>query len=234
MANLYETRENSLTPMELPTIAGKLDGIADDVKAVRNHVERATVGLAATSERMRTGGVRSSSVASLPRYHNSYYNLFVLDDNAYEQGEFYIAAQYALTKEADVDPHITKHFSDLFDNPDTFAEIKTLPSLFMSKNTSHKRTEKSKSAHYGVVDNIVNEDTRIKVFWTKLKAIQQQTLNEAAKELGISATTARNELDSPRWSIKQFDLIPALEGVGIPVEYSVEESNVVLNEGVLV
>jgi hypothetical protein len=64
------------------------------------------------------------------------------------------------------------------------------------------------------------EGSGAKIFWRRIQAFRQQTLNERAEEPGIHTSTAQGELDSSRWVYKAFGLIPLLEEAGVSVEYS--------------
>jgi serine/threonine protein kinase len=224
LVDLKDLQSNSYTAAELPTIADKLDRIEYGIAGNRT----------ICSDRTLTGSTSYTNAGVRPYYHNQHYNLFVLDDDDYKQGSFRIDKSRALTKEVDVKPEIIRHFGDVCDNAETAAEVKTLPSLFMQKNARHKQAEKGAEACYGVVDEVCDDGGSIKVFWKRIQAFRQQTLNECAEELGILTSTALNELDSSRWSIKEVDLIPRLEKVGISVEYWPTEEKREFTEGVLV
>jgi hypothetical protein len=157
----------------------------------------------------------------------SSYNLFVIDDEAYNDSYFLIPKECALTTSVGVDYEISAQYASL--SSVAIEKIKTFPSVFASKNRINSRTEPDHPAYYGFVTKIVIQEIDIKIFFQKFYSMPQLRLIEIAPALKIKCASLRNEFDQIHWAIKEVDLASELRmaGINIPVESvaSIADSN---------
>jgi len=70
-------------------------------------------------------------------------------------------------------------------------------------------------AYLGLVHDVKIQDNGIKIYARILTSIQQQKLNELARDLAIQGASKCNELNRTHWTIKRVNLIEVLKGAGI-------------------
>lgn len=147
-----------------------------------------------------------------------YYNLFVIGDETFRDfSAFLIGKDCSLTTSEGITPEISAKFAAL--TAKSIEEIKTFPSLFVSKNRNFGSTDEDHMAHFGMVTEIDVQVCGIKIHYQPLCSFPQQTLNDMAPRLGLHFASMANELDRVHWAIKRVDLVGELDGIGIPVPF---------------
>lgn len=143
------------------------------------------------------------------------YNLFVVDNEDFNDPFFYIGKDCALTISEGISYDISARYAAL--TPESIMEIKTFPSIFATKNRYYVRTDIDHLAYYGLVTNIAVKESNIKVYYQKFCSFPQQRLNEIASKLDIQCASMINELGRTHWTIKRINLIEELRVSGINI-----------------
>lgn len=141
------------------------------------------------------------------------YNLFVLENEDYNNGSFCISKGCALryTEQDDYDAYHLLKMDDI-------ERIKHMPCIFAKRNTYYGRTDAYQPLVFGRIIDVINQGDIIKFVFQGFQANPQQQLNENAAEIKIARASLRNEFDEEHWSIKRADLISTIERLGIVIK----------------
>ena len=145
--------------------------------------------------------------------HNELYNLFVVGDETFESGRFTVPNGRVLN----ANPEIEKWYASF--SADALAEIKRMPSLFMSENKKFGgKTEPDHMAYFGVVTDVRKQRKQTIIVFKTIMEIPQQAINDLAVYLGIDNEGTLTELNVTRWSIKRADLVNELRLAGYKIK----------------
>lgn len=141
------------------------------------------------------------------------YNLFVLENEDYNNGSFCISKGCALryTEQADYEAYHLLKMNDI-------ERIKRMPCIFAKRNSYYGRSDIYQPLVFGRIIDVINQGEMIKFVFQGFQASPQQKLNENAAELKIARASLRNEFDEEHWSIKRADLISTIEHLGIIIK----------------
>ena len=135
-----------------------------------------------------------------------YYNLFVIEDETYQDGSFSISRSDALTRYT----HDAEHFRPM--TADIISEIESMPCLFTIRNDNFSRCSDNWVCVAGKLSKITVHGSVIKFkFGYYAPAIPQNLLNQNAELFGLATSSLRNELDDEHWAIKKIDLLTRLK-----------------------
>jgi ABC-type xylose transport system substrate-binding protein len=158
-------------------------------------------------------------IAALQAYmtnkSNEYYSLFVTNYDGWENGQFFVMPERALTDESYILPEIKKRLASL--DSAAKAEIKTFPSLFMAENVilSGREIDPNQVAYYGFVTEIAVQRMGVKIAFQKLSQLSQQGVNRIWRELDIQCPNGYGELTHSHWSVKNVNLLDELKRAGL-------------------
>ena len=141
------------------------------------------------------------------------YNLFLLENEKYEDCAFSIPRDYSLCRYMDRED--IERFKLLSANSKN--DIFNMPCIFAYRNSQFKFAEDNHHAILGRINDIYIQRENIKIRFTGFQNIPQQLINENLELFGLASASLRNELDEEHWSIKKIDLIEAVERLGIKV-----------------
>lgn len=140
------------------------------------------------------------------RLRRDYYNLFVIEDETYQDSSFSISRRDALTRYT----QDAEHFRSL--TADIIAEIESMPCLFTLRNDDFSRCNDNWVCVAGKLSKITVHGSVIKFkFRYYAPAIPQNLLNQNAELFGLATSSLRNELDDEHWAIKKIDLLSILK-----------------------
>ena len=140
-----------------------------------------------------------------------YFNFFVIGGEKYNYSSFIVPINRVLEK-GYMSDEIRARYKSL--TQDIIEIIKTFPALFCSENHHYGKTDPDHMAYYGYVKDIKMQDNGVKIYFTKLNEIPQQTLIDFRAYFGISGNKNLNELDHTHWVIKRVNLVEELERIG--------------------
>lgn len=146
--------------------------------------------------------------------NTDFYNLIVVEE-ASNNSPAIIAKDRALTLSEGVAKEISTQFAGL--TQDAVTLIKTFPSLLVGKNKQCGCTANDHLAYFGVVTDVIVQESCIAVHFQAICSFYQQILNDTAERLGLLCAPMANELDRPHWAIKQVNLIEELRALGITI-----------------
>ena len=153
----------------------------------------------------------SASVISL---NNVLYNLFVVGGETFASGRFAVPNGRVLNG----NPELEEWYASL--SSDAIAEIKKMPSLFMSENKRYGGlTEPDHTAYFGIVIDVRKQRKQTTVVFKTLMELPQQAIIDLSVFLGIdNEGPGLTELNVTRWSIKRADLVSELRLAGYKVK----------------
>ena len=143
------------------------------------------------------------------------FNLFVLENENYQNGMFCMGKRVSLERYTD------KEFKDFFKplSPKAKDELKKMPCIFARKNISFKTAGNPHPAALGRLTDIDCQGEQIRFCFELFKPfIEQQFINDHIKEFGLRFVTVRNQLDEEHWSIRAGNLPQIIAGFGIQIE----------------
>lgn len=193
---------------------------ANDNGIAAGHIENLNVNVDGTNTSLQTLllTLQQSGLFSLPvpapandpveigRLRRDYYNLFVIEDETYQDGSFSISRSDALTRYT----HDAEHFRPM--TADIISEIESMPCLFTIRNDNFSRCSDNWVCVAGKLSKITVHGSVIKFkFGYYAPAIPQNLLNQNAKLFGLATSSLRNELDDEHWAIKKIDLLTRLK-----------------------
>jgi len=141
------------------------------------------------------------------------YNLFVLENEDYNNGSFCISKSCAL-RYTEPDDYEAYHLLRM----DNIEQIKHMPCIFAKRNSYYGHCDSFQPLVFGRIVDVINQGETIKFVFRGFQANPQQQLNENVTELKIARASLRNEFDEEHWSIKRADLINAIERLGIIIK----------------
>ena len=150
--------------------------------------------------------IPSNDPLEIARLRRDYYNLFVIEDETYQDGSFAISRSDALTR----------YTSDARDfrplTADIISEIENMPCLFALRNDNFSTCSDNFLCVAGKLNRVTVHGAVIK-FGFKYYAppIPQNLLNQNADLFGLATSSLRNELDDEHWAIKKIDLLSVLK-----------------------
>ena len=193
---------------------------ANDNGIAAGHIENLNVNVDETNTSLQTLllSLHQSGLFSLPvpapandpveigRLRRDYYNLFVIEDETYQDGSFSISRSDALTRYT----HDAEHFRPM--TADIISEIESMPCLFTIRNDNFSRCSDNWVCVAGKLSKITVHGSVIKFkFGYYAPAIPQNLLNQNAELFGLATSSLRNELDDEHWAIKKIDLLTRLK-----------------------
>ena len=193
---------------------------ANDNGIAAGHIENLNVNVDETNTSLQTLllSLHQSGLFSLPvpapandpveigRLRRDYYNLFVIEDETYQDGSFSISRSDALTRYT----HNADHFRPM--TADIIAEILSMPCLFTIRNDDFSRCSENWVCVTGKLSKSTVHGSVIKFkFGYYAPAIPQNLLNQNAELFGLATSSLRNELDDEHWAIKKIDLLSVLK-----------------------
>lgn len=193
---------------------------ANDNGIAAGHIENLNVNVDGTNTSLQTLllTLQQSGLFSLPvpapandpveigRLRRDYYNLFVIEDETYQDGSFSISRSDALTRYT----HDAEHFRPM--TADIISEIESMPCLFTIRNDDFSRCSENWVCVTGKLSKITVHGSVIKFkFGYYAPAIPQNLLNQNAELFGLATSSLRNELDDEHWAIKKIDLLSVLK-----------------------
>ena len=193
---------------------------ANDNGIAAGHIENLNVNVDGTNTSLQTLllSLHQSGLFSLPvpapandpveigRLRRDYYNLFVIEDETYQDGSFSISRSDALTRYT----HDAEHFRPM--TADIISEIESMPCLFTIRNDNFSRCSDNWVCVAGKLSKITVHGSVIKFkFGYYAPAIPQNLLNQNAELFGLATSSLRNELDDEHWAIKKIDLLTRLK-----------------------
>ena len=135
-----------------------------------------------------------------------YYNLFVIEDETYQDGSFSISRADALTRYT----HDAEDFRPM--TTDIISEIENMPCLFALRNDDFSSCSDNWLCVTGKLTKVTVHASVIKFkFRYYAPAIPQNLLNQNAEVFGLATSSLRTELDDEHWAIKKIDLLQVLK-----------------------
>jgi len=141
------------------------------------------------------------------------YNLFVLENEEYDDGTFSLSKDRALTKYTSADFREQYRFLD----EEAVRSLVNMPCIFAKRNCTYYRTVPEHPALLGRIKEICNQGSTIKIVFEGYHVVPQQLLNNHTADLGLARAALRNELDEEHWSIKEGNLQQIISSLGITV-----------------
>ena len=122
-----------------------------------------------SSERQKNAQNVSHAVewASL---NKQYYNLFVLENENFSAGSFSISKESSL--ERYTSSNVKEKFSSLSDQ--AISVIRTMPCIFVKRNTHYKETDESFPALIGRITEVHEQGDNIKILFVPFQPVSQQ------------------------------------------------------------
>lgn len=147
-----------------------------------------------------------------PKMDAGYYNLFVLDAEAWMQGGFRVQKADALK---DTDPNVIQDLTRLGERE--LSCIRSYPTIVAMKNAQYGMTAPGSILYYGFINSIQMCETSVIFGFTKLHDISQTIFVDNAVAFGIGKACAYNEFDHPHWAVKHINVVDALRKQGVQV-----------------
>ena len=147
-----------------------------------------------------------------PKMDTEYYNLFVLDTEAWVQGGFRVQKVDALT---DTEPDIVKNLTSLGERE--LSCIRSYPTIVAMRNAQYGTTAPGSILYYGFINSIQMCETSVIFGFTKLHDISQAIFVDNAVAFSIGKACAYNEFDHPHWAVKHINVVDALRNHGVQV-----------------
>lgn len=147
-----------------------------------------------------------------PQMDTGYYNLFVLDAEAWVQGGFRVQKVDALK---DTEPDIVKNLTSLGERE--LSCIRSYPTIVAMRNAQYGTTAPGSILYYGFINSIQMSEISVVFGFTKLHDIAQDIFVDNAAVFGIGKACAYNEFDHPHWAVKHINVIEALRNQGVQV-----------------
>lgn len=145
--------------------------------------------------------------------NKQYYNLFVLENENFSADSFSISNERSL--ERYTSSKVKEKFSSLSDQ--AISVIRTMPCIFVKRNTQYKETDESFPALIGRITEVHEQGDNIKILFVPFQTVPQQLLNQNVALLKMAQSSLRNELDEEHWAIKECNLIHIFSAMGITI-----------------
>ena len=147
-----------------------------------------------------------------PKMDTGYYNLFVIDSDAFFQGGFRVQKVDALK---DTEPDVVKNLTSLDERE--LSCIRSYPTIVAMRNAQYGTTAPGSILYYGFINSIQISETSVIFGFTKLHDISQDIFVDNAAVFGIGKACAYNEFDHPHWAVKHINVVEALRNQGVQV-----------------
>ena len=147
-----------------------------------------------------------------PKTDTGYYNLFVLDADAFVQGGFRVQRIDALQ---DTDLDVVKKLTSLGERE--LSCIRSYPTVVALRNAQYGTTAPGSVLYYGFINSVQMSETSVIFGFTKLHDISQDIFVDNAAVFGIGKACAYNEFDHPHWAVKHINVVEALRNQGVQV-----------------
>ena len=147
-----------------------------------------------------------------PKMDTGYYNLFVLDAEAWVQGGFRVQKVDALKE---TEPDIVKNLTSLGERE--LSCIRSYPTIVAMRNAQYGTTAPGSILYYGFINSIQISETSVSFGFAKLHDIPQAIFVDNAVGFGIGKACAYNEFDHPHWAVKHINVVDALRNQGVQV-----------------
>ena len=161
------------------------------------------------------GGSRHSHALEWASLNTKRFNLFVLENENYQNGMFCIGKRVSLERYTD------KEFKDFFKplSQEAKDELKKMPCIFARKNIDFKKADNPQPAALGRITDIDCQGEQIRFCFELFRPfIEQQFINDHINDFGLKFATVRNQLDEEHWSIRAGNLLKIISGFGIVIE----------------
>ena len=164
------------------------------------------------------GGSGIPTAGAMPNFgapskmDTGYYNLFVLDAEAWVQGGFRVQKVDALK---DTEPDVVKNLTSLDERE--LSCIRSYPTIVAMRNAQYGTTAPGSILYYGFINSIQISETSVIFGFTKLHDISQDIFVDNAAVFGIGKACAYNEFDHPHWAVKHINVVEALRNQGVQV-----------------
>jgi hypothetical protein len=145
--------------------------------------------------------------------NNELYNLFVVGGETFESGRFTVPNGRVLNGNTNNEEWYASFSTD------ALAEIKRMPSLFMSENRKYGGlTEPDHMAYFGIVTDVRKQRKQTIIVFKTIMELPQQAIIDLAVYLGIDNEGALTELNVTHWAIKRADLVSELRLAGYKIK----------------
>ncbi|GHV17905.1 hypothetical protein FACS18949_17130 [Clostridia bacterium] len=207
---MNKMQELSLTPDDMPTIAGMIaEGYADNDSS---HAKTQAM-LGAVLNRIQEGAGTMPPVAfGDSAVCREYCNVFVNDVEKFDRGWFTVPKRKALV--SFIEPEVKKRFFNIQDEH-VVEQILSFPSLFMSENPDYMRSRPGQKALLGRVTDLELLKNDVKISFAVELQIFQQSVTNISQSLKLLDAPGCSELNDTHWTIKQIDLIAVLAENGL-------------------
>lgn len=212
MADELIRQSSSLPAVPQMTVTASGQGTA--IGAVYGDVNLGiTAELLAQALRM-AGKQDESHAAEWAQLNTERYNVFVLENEKYDCGAFYIGRRVALSK--NTLPAHRDYYRPL--TPPLVQEVMNMPCLFAVRNPSFKRAPVHYPALVGKLTEVTCQGETIKCKFVTCGKLPQQFINDNIHIFGLLSTTIRNQLDEEHWSIRTGNLLQIADNIGIEIK----------------
>ena len=147
-----------------------------------------------------------------PQIDTGYYNLFVLDAEAWVPGGFRIQKVDALK---DTEPDVVEDLTRLGERE--LSCVRSYPTIVAMRNAQYGTTAPGSILYYGFINSIQMSEISVVFGFTKLHDIAQDIFVDNAAVFGIGKACAYNEFDHPHWAVKHINVVEALRNQGVQV-----------------
>lgn len=147
-----------------------------------------------------------------PKMDTGYYNLFVLDADAFVQGGFRVQKIDALQ---DTGLDVVKELTSLGERE--LSCIRSYPTVVAMRNAQYGTTAPGSVLYYGFINSVQMSETSVIFGFTKLHDISQDIFVDNAAVFGIGKACAYNEFDHPHWAVKHINVVEALRNQEVRV-----------------
>ena len=206
-------RQNDSIPA-VPQMTVTASGEGTAIGAVYGNVNLGiTPELLAQALRM-AGEQAESHAAEWALLNTERYNVFVLENEKYDCGAFYIGRRVALAK--NTLPEHRDYYKPL--TPTLVQEIMNMPCLFAIRNPSFKKAPVHYPALVGKLTEVTCQGETIKCKFVTCGKLPQQFINDNIRIFGLLSSTVRNQLDEEQWSIRSGNLLQIADSIGVEIK----------------
>ena len=90
-------------------------------------------------------------------------------------------------------------------------QLKSYPALILHENTQFRgKTDPAQQAMYATITDIKVQDNGVMIYYRMTSCINQVSINEIAKDLGLQYESAQTELNRTHWVVKKINLSEVL------------------------
>lgn len=136
------------------------------------------------------------------------YSIFVVENEKYDCGNFYISKNAVLKYTDDEDYNRFKNLDPVLLN---------MPCIFASKNPCFKTAPEYYPAFVGYISKITPQRDFIKFSFVDCGSFNQQIINDNLKHFNLLSNKVRNQLDEEHWCIKKGNLWELIKELDIVI-----------------